>query len=142
MFLGEYQHTLDTKGRVILPAKFREQLGDGAVIAKTRERCLAIYPPDEWEKVAQRTRELAAQSARHRQAARSLFAGASEVNPDRQGRIAVPPHLREYAVLDRDVVLTGAFSHIEVWNAEAWERENAEGDVSLAEAEDMPELGM
>lgn len=141
MFLGEFQHTLDAKGRVILPAKFRDELEDGAVIAKTRERCLAVYPPEAWDEVARRAREQFARGARERQAARSLFAGAAEVSPDRQGRIAVPPNLRDYAGLGKDVVVTGAFTHIEIWDTGEWHRHNAEGEESLAGAEDMPELG-
>ena len=142
MFLGEYQHTLDDKGRVILPAKFRDLLGKGAVIAKGRDQCLAVYPPDEWEEVARRTRELARGGERERAAARALFAGAGEVQPDKQGRVAVPPNLRAYARLGRDVVVTGAFTHVEIWNAEDWERRNAAGDSELAAGTDLPELGM
>lgn len=142
MFLGEFQHTLDDKGRVILPVKFRDALGEGAVIAKGRDQCLAVYPPEEWEQVAMRARELARGGDRERTAARALFAGATEVSLDRQGRVAIPGNLRGYAALERDVVVTGAFTHVEIWNAADWERRSAEGDSELAAGADIPELGM
>ncbi|MBI2168968.1 MAG: division/cell wall cluster transcriptional repressor MraZ [Actinobacteria bacterium] len=142
MFLGEFQHTLDDKGRVILPVKFRDLIGEGAVIAKGRDQCLAVFPPDEWEEVARRTRELARGGERERAAARSLFAGATEVTPDRQGRVAIPNNLRVYAGLDREVVVTGAFTHVEIWNARDWQARSAEGDSELASGADLPELGM
>ncbi|HLG00334.1 MAG TPA: division/cell wall cluster transcriptional repressor MraZ [Acidimicrobiia bacterium] len=141
MFLGEFQHNLDDKGRVILPAKFRDGLGHGAVIAKGRDKCLAVYPPDEWEAVATRTRELARGGPRERAAARSLFAGAMEVAPDKQGRVAIPNNLRVYAGLDREVVVTGAFTHVEIWNAQDWADRSADGDTELAVGE-MPDLGI
>jgi len=142
MFLGEFQHSLDDKGRVILPAKFRDQLGAGAVIAKGRGRCLAVYPPAEFATVARRTRELATQSEQYRKAARSLFAGATDVVPDKQGRVAVPPTLRTYADLDKDVVVTGAFTHVEIWDKGEWERQSGEGDEALVAGAEIPELGM
>lgn len=141
MFLGEYQHSLDDKGRVILPAKFRDQLGAGAVIAKGRGACLAVYPPGEFEKVARKTRELAGQSQEGRKMARSLFAGATDVVPDKQGRVAVPPGLRAYAHLEKDVVVTGAFTHVEIWDADEWQRQSGEGDDELI-AGGIPEIGM
>lgn len=142
MFLGEFQHNLDDKGRVILPAKFRDGLGQGAVIAKGRDQCLAVYPPEEWEEVASRTRQLARGGPRERAAARALFAGAMEVSPDKQGRVAVPNNLRVYAGLDREVVVTGAFTHVEIWNAREWASRSADGDTDLATGDEMPELGI
>lgn len=141
-FLGEFEHTIDAKGRVILPAKFRDQLEEGAVIAKTREGCLAVYPPDEWEQVATRNRELMRQGIEERAVARSLFAGATEVSPDRQGRVPIPQNLREYADLDKDVVVTGAFTHIEIWNAAQWADQVEAADSALRADEGRPEMGM
>lgn len=141
-FLGEFEHTIDAKGRVILPAKFRDQLEEGAVIAKTREGCLAVYPPDEWELVAIRNRELMRQGAEERAVARSLFAGATEVSPDRQGRVPIPQNLREYAGVDKDVVVTGAFTHIEIWNAQQWADQVEAADSALRAGEGRPEMGM
>lgn len=141
-FLGEYQHSIDAKGRLTLPVKFRELLEEGAVIAKTRAPCLAVYPPDEWEKVATRNRELMREGPTELAMARALFAGATEVTPDRQGRVAIPPPLRDYAGLEKDVVVTGAFSHIEVWDAQEWQRQVGVADAALRETGDRPGMGM
>ena len=130
MFLGEYQHTLDAKGRVILPARFRDQLAGGAVIAKL-DGCLAVYPLEEWNDVANEVREIAKRGHAERQAARAFFAGAAEIEPDKQGRVAIPTNLREYARLERDVVVTGAFSRIEIWDSSVWRERNAEGEANL-----------
>jgi MraZ protein len=142
MFLGEFQHTLDAKGRVILPAKFRDQLEGGAVIAKTLDGCLAVYPIDEWGTVSNEVREIAKRGPQARQAARSFFAGAQEVEPDRQGRVAVPTHLRSYANLERDVVVAGVFSRIEIWDSETWRQKNAEGEQALAGESELSDFGI
>src|ERR1043165_1058977 len=104
MFLGEHQHSLDAKGRVILPARFRDQLEGGAVMAKALDGCLAVYPDAEFAEVARKLREARARGTPERQAARTFFAGAVEITPDKQGRVAIPPTLRDYAALDRDVI--------------------------------------
>lgn len=142
MFLGEYQHTLDGKGRIILPAKFRDPLQGGAVIAKNGDNGLAVWEPERWSEVASEVREIAKRGNRERQAARLYFAGASEVNVDRQGRVAIPQHLREYAGLERDVIVTGAFDRIELWDAERWAEKNVEGEAAIAEGEGLPEFGI
>ena len=95
MFLGEYQHSLDAKGRVILPARFRDQLEGGAVMARALDGCLAVYPVDEFDRLATRIREVRERGGEQRQAARTFFAGAVEIAPDKQGRVAVPQHLRD-----------------------------------------------
>jgi len=135
MFLGEHQHSLDAKGRVILPARFRDQLEDGAVMAKALDGCLAVYPVDEFHRVAANLREARARGATERQAARSYFSGAVEITPDRQGRVAVPQHLREYAGLDREVIVVGGFDHIEIWNAQRFRERDAEGIASMVAGE-------
>lgn len=142
MFLGEYQHTLDAKGRVILPAKFREQLEGGGVIAKTIDGCLGVYTMEGWQEVAESIREKARRGATERQAARTLFAGAAQVEPDRQGRIAIPPNLRQFAGLERDVVVAGVYSRIEIWDGERWRQRVVEGDTSLTAADDLPDFGI
>ena len=130
MFLGEYQHSLDAKGRVILPARFRDQLEGGAVMAKALDGCLAVYPD---RRVPARGRQPAGspveRGARERQAARTFFAGAVEITPDKQGRVAIPQHLREYAGLDREVIVAGNFDHIEIWDAATF-RETRRGRAS------------
>jgi MraZ protein len=142
MFLGEYQHSLDAKGRVILPARFREALAAGAVIAKALDGCLAVYPREEFGKVAENVRAVAQQGANQRQAARSFFAGAAEVVPDKQGRVAVPQPLREFAGLERDVVVVGQLQHLEIWDAARWRDADRAGAAAIAAAEDLPNLGL
>jgi len=142
VFLGEHQHSLDAKGRVILPARFRDQLEHGAVMAKALDGCLAVYPMDEWERVAEKARELAQRGARERQAARALAAGAVEIVPDKQGRVAVPQHLREFAGLTRDVIVAGMFNRIEIWDAQRFRELDREGDASILSATEIPDFGM
>ena len=119
MFLGEHQHSLDAKGRVILPARFRDQLEGGAVMAKALDGCLAVYPLGRVRPASPPTLARARSAGpRERQAARTFFAGAVEITPDKQGRVAIPPHLREFAALDREVIVAGNFDHIEIWDAQ------------------------
>jgi MraZ protein len=142
MFLGEHQHSLDAKGRVILPARFRDQLEQGAVMAKALDGCLAVYPMEEFQRVADRARELAQRGPRERQAARALFAGATEFVPDKQGRVAVPQHLREFAGLTRDVIVAGVYHRIEIWDAQKFRELDRAGDASILDATDLPDFGM
>jgi MraZ protein len=137
MFVGEYQHSLDTKGRVILPARFREQLEGGAVMARALDECLAVYPLDEFDRLYRKLQEARERGQRERQVARTFFSGASEVTPDKQGRVQVPQKLREYAHLDKDVMVIGAGDHIEIWNAPAFAAHEAEGIQALAQGEGM-----
>lgn len=141
MFLGEYQHSLDAKGRVILPAKFRDQLERGAYIAKG-DGCLFVYTTEEFESVAAQMREQAKQNRTRREAARTFFAGAIEIAPDKQGRVAIPQHLREYAALDRDVTVAGVFSRIEIWDSAAWRDRERTGDAALADTDELPDFGI
>ena len=135
MFLGEHQHSLDAKGRVILPARFRDQLEGGAVMAKALDGCLAVYPIAEFALVAARLNDARNRGARERQAARTFFAGAVEITPDKQGRVAIPPTLREYAALDRDVIVAGNFDHIELWDAQRFREHDRAGTASIVEGE-------
>lgn len=129
MFLGEYVHTIDEKGRLAVPARFRAGLAGGLVITRGLDRCLAIYPIEEWKRLAEQVSALPMTDRRARAFRRLVFANASDVIPDRQGRILIPPRLREYAGLDGEVVITGIDTYIEVWNPQAWseERERVEG---------------
>ena len=144
MFLGQYQHSLDEKGRVILPAKFRGQLEGGAYMARGLDGCVCVYPTDEWERVSNNMRELATRGTQERQAARSFFAGAAEVSPDRQGRVPVPVHLRDFAglSLDREVVVAGVLSRIEIWDAQKWATREQEGEQVISAAEGIPDFGI
>lgn len=130
MFLGEFVHTIDEKGRLTVPAKFRDDLDSGLVVTRGIDRCLAIYPMKEWERLAEQVSALPMTDRRARAFRRLVFAAASDAIPDKQGRVLIPPRLREYAGLDSEVVVTGLDTYIEVWNPDSWgrEREYVEGD--------------
>jgi MraZ protein len=121
MFLGTHTPRLDDKGRLALPARFRPDLEGGLVICKGQERCLFVFPTDGFTKFTEALADAPVTDRRVRDYGRVLFASASRENPDSQGRITVPPQLREYAGLVKDCVVIGANSRIEVWNAEAWQ---------------------
>ena len=135
MFLGEFVHTIDEKGRLTIPAKFRDGLAAGLVITRSLDRCLAIYPQDEWEKLAAKVSDLPMTDRRARAFRRLVFAHASDAVPDRQGRVLIPPHLREYAGLNGEAVITGLNTYIEVWSPAPWdeELERVEGPASIEE---------
>jgi len=142
MFLGEYQHSLDAKGRVILPARYRDQLAEGAFVTKGRGGCLSVYTPEEFEQVASAMREQSKRGTQALSAARSFFSGAQEIRLDRQGRVALPQNLREYAGLTRDVVVAGVFSRVEIWDRERWQELDRVGAQALTESDDLPDLGI
>ncbi len=131
MFLGEHSHALDVKGRVILPVKFRDQLQEAFITSET-DGCLALWPPDHFQRRAQEMQERAKGSPDDRTVARFFFAGAQEAAPDRQGRLALPPHLREFAGLERELVINGAFDHVEIWDSARWREKKAAGERLLA----------
>lgn len=135
MFLGEYQHTLDPKGRVVLPAKFREQLADGCVITKGQERCLYVFPLDRWETEADRVNSLP-RDARARKFARSFFAGADQQDLDKQGRVQIPANLRTYGDLTKDLTVVGVSDHVEIWDTATWNRTSAQADEFYAYMEE------
>ena len=134
MFLGEFQHSLDAKGRVILPAEFRPSLAEGAVIGAFPGGCLAVYTNEEFERVSAEILEKLRAGEHELDAARAFFADAREVTPDRQGRVAIPQSLRDYAVLDKDVTVTGALTRIEIWDSQRWRDRKLAGRSSLHEA--------
>lgn len=144
MFVGQFRHTLDTKGRVILPAKFRSRLEEGAYLAKGIDGCVAVYPADEWERVASNMQELMTRGGSQRQAARSFFAGAAEVDPDRQGRVQLPAHLREFAALapEQEVIVAGVNNRAEIWNPQRWQEQEQAGTQVITAAEDIPDFGI
>ena len=139
-FLGEFPHSLDDKGRLILPAKFRAALEGGAVIAAGQAKCLAVYTQAEWKGVEERTIEMARAGGNGMVVARTIFALASNVIPDKQGRVPVPPSLREHAGLEREVVVIGALTHIEIWDAQLWTEQRAQGQALLAGDGSLPGL--
>ena len=121
MFLGTYSPRLDEKGRVFLPAKFRDELAEGLVITKGQERCLYVFSAAEFGRLTERLREAPLTAKGARDYSRVFFASAHDDTPDKQGRVTVPPQLREYAGLDRDCVVIGANTRVEIWDAHAWE---------------------
>lgn len=121
MFIGEYSHSIDAKGRLIVPAKLREQLGEEFVVTKGLDgRCLSVYPMEEWKNLEQKIRSLPLSNADGRTLARYLMAGAVSCELDKQGRILLPAVLREFAQLEKDVVLAGVLDRVEIWNKEKW----------------------
>lgn len=121
MFMGEYSHTIDAKGRVILPAKFREELGASFVVTRGLEGCLSVYTMGSWMNLANGMKKLKASKENVRAFKRFLFGSAAEVEFDRQGRILIPGTLREYAHLKKDVTILGTGDKIEIWAQEAYE---------------------
>lgn len=141
MYTGEYNHTVDAKGRLIVPSRFRELLGDEFMVTKGFDGCLFVFSNDEWVAFSDKFRDLPLSSKDARKLTRFFFAGASSCEVDKQGRILIPPTLREYADLQKDVVSTGAREHIEIWNKDRWQEVNAYDDLDEI-AERMEELGI
>ncbi|MFP5347120.1 MAG: division/cell wall cluster transcriptional repressor MraZ [Actinomycetes bacterium] len=133
MFLGTHFPRLDDKGRLILPAKFREQLAPGLVVTRGQERCLYVFPAAEFERIHEQLRQAPVTSKQARDYLRVLLSGASDEVPDKQGRVTVPPALRSYAGLDRDCAVIGAGSRVEIWDAAAWETYLAEQETAFSE---------
>ena len=132
MFLGEHQHNLDAKGRVTLPARFRELLGSDAVLSRGKDGCLSLHRRVEWEVIASGQRELMRRGETERTMARSFFSAATPVTPDAQGRIAIPPSLRAYAKLEKSVVVTGVYDYIEIWDADTFREVEGAGAAALS----------
>jgi len=128
MFLGRYEHTIDSKGRLIIPAKFRNELASGTVVTKGMDRCLFLFPMSEFETLAARIRELPITQEEAREFRRQMFADASDNIPDKQGRIIVPSYLREYAGIDDKVLVIGLDTYIEIWPVEDWENRETPDD--------------
>ena len=141
MFMGEYNHTIDAKGRLIVPSKFRETLGDTFVVTKGLDGCLFVYDNEEWGIFEEKLKSLPITNKEARQFVRFFLAGAAEVEVDKQGRILVPNVLRELAELNKDVVLIGVASRIEIWSKERFEGMTAYEDMDEI-AEHMAELGL
>ncbi len=120
MFTGEYQHTLDEKGRVIIPARLREGLGENFMITRGLDRCLFIYHFDAWVKIEEKVKGLPLARSDARAFARYFFSGAAEVEIDRQGRVLIPQNLRDYAGIEKEVMIIGVSDRVEVWSEEAW----------------------
>ena len=139
MFMGEYSHTIDTKGRLIIPSNFRALLGEEFVITKGLDGCLSIYPMDEWIIFEEKLKALPLTNKNARTFARFFVSSANTCELDKQGRILVPQTLREFAGLEKDVVLTGNLNRIEVWSREKWS-ENCNYDDMDSIAESMQDM--
>ena len=120
MFLGTHSPRLDDKGRLFLPAKYREELAGGLVITKGQERCLYVFPEPEFARITEALRTAPVTAKSVRDYSRVFFASASDEVPDKQGRITIPPALRDYAALQRDCVVIGANTRLEIWDSAAW----------------------
>ena len=133
MFMGEYQHSVDTKGRLIIPSKFRDYLQDGFVITRGLDNCLFGYTMDEWRKLELKLTNLPMTKKDTRAFARFFFSGASELEIDKQGRINIPTQLLEYAKLTKECVIIGVSNRLEIWAKEAWDSYYAESEQSFNE---------
>lgn len=144
MFIGEYSHTIDQKGRLAIPFRFRKYLRIGAIVAKGLiDKCLSLYPKEEWEKLANKLTSLPISDPKARAFTRLIFSGAIEVSFDRQGRILLPLYLREYAGLKNQAVIAGVYTRIEIWNKKAWDQyKNQSEKESKDISSHMKELGV
>lgn len=143
MFLGEFQHNLDYKGRVSVPKKFRRQLTKGSILTKGLDRCLFLYTKDSWEKLANRIKELPVTGKDARAFGRYLFTGATEIDFDQLGRIVIPEYLRTYAGLKKETTIVGVLERIEIWDKKRWERMRKTIEATGEEiAEKLTETGI
>ena len=136
MFFGTYTPKLDEKGRLFLPAKFRDQLTEGLVVTRGQERCLTVWSMEDFQGLTNRLREAPVTNKGTRDYVRMLFAAASQEVPDKQGRISIPGSLREYASLTKDVVVIGSMNRIEIWDPAAWTTYSEEQEQKFSELSD------
>lgn len=143
MFIGEYQHTLDDKGRIIIPSRFRDDLGDGFVMTKGLDNCLFVYPKSEWKVLEEKLKTLPLTNRDARAFIRFFFSGATECILDKQGRVLIPANLREHSKLDKDAVIIGVATRMEIWSKDEWNSYNDDDNLSYESiAEKMAELGI
>lgn len=141
MFMGEYNHTIDAKGRLIVPSKFREQLGNEFVVTKGLDGCLFVYSNEEWKHIEEKFREIPLTTKDARKFSRFFFAGAASCEVDKQGRILLPANLREYAGIEKEVVSVGVLSRVEIWSKDRWQ-DNGDYEDMDEIAEHMAEMGL
>lgn len=143
MLLGEYTHSIDVKGRLAVPARFRSHMGAGAIITRGLDKCLFVFDKEEWEKLIAKITALPIAHANSRAFGRLMLAGASDVDCDTQGRILVPDYLREYAELKKQVVVTGLYTRMEIWDKARWQEYKAKTEAESDQiAEKLGELGI
>lgn len=141
MFMGEYNHTVDVKGRLIVPSKFRDQLGDEFVVTKGLDGCLFVYPSEEWKLIETKFREVSQFSKEARKFARFFFAGAAVCEVDKQGRVLLPAVLREFAGIEKEIISAGVGNRIEIWSKDRWQETSEYDDVEEI-AEHMASFGL
>lgn len=143
MFIGEYQHTLDNKGRIIIPSKLREDLGENFIITKGLDNCLFVYPNSEWKILEEKLKKLPMTNRDARAFVRFFFSGATECTLDKQGRVLLPANLRKHSKLKKDAVIIGVSTRLEIWSKEEWDDYNNDDSLSYDNiAEKMAELGI
>lgn len=143
MLVGEYKHSIDPKGRLSVPAKFRAELGSSAIVTKGFDQCLFLYPKGEWEKMIEKFASLPLSSSSARAVTRMMTSGAMEVEIDKQGRALLPGYLREYAGITSEAVTTGVLNRVEIWNQQAWAEYSQNSEANSTEnAEGLAEWGI
>ena len=143
MLIGEYEHSLDSKGRMILPARIREDLGEKFIITKGLDGCLVGFSESEWNNFEEKLKQLPLTNKNARDFVRFFLSGAVEAETDKQGRFLIPSNLREYATLDKEVVVTGVGTRIEIWDREKWKKYNSNENISADQiADNMASLGV
>lgn len=143
MFIGEYEHSIDSKGRMAVPAKFRAKLASGAVVTRGLDKCLFLYAREEWEKIAQKLANLPLSKSNARAFARLMLAGAMEAEIDKQGRINLPKYLIKYAVISGKAIIAGLYNRLEIWNPSDWNQYKEKAEKGSSEiVEELGELGV
>lgn len=143
MFIGEYSHSIDQKGRIAIPAKFRQQLKSGAIVTRGLDNCLFLYPRKDWNELANKLSKLPISQANTRAFSRLMLAGAMDVKLDTQGRIILPDYLRKFASLQKKTVITGLLNRLEIWDEQKWNSYKTNTEKSSGEiAEALGELGV
>lgn len=143
MFIGEYKHNIDLKKRVALPSKFRANLGNSVVITRGLDKCLFVYPMKTWEELAEKLGNMPIGEATTRSFVRLMLAGAVDVKADSQGRVLIPDYLREYAGLEKSVVVAGLFNRLEIWDENKWDEYKQKAEENSDEiAENLGKLGV
>lgn len=143
MLIGEYRHTIDTKKRLALPAKFRKELGKTVIITRWLDNCLVVYPEKEWQIMSDKLGKLPASQIEARGFARIMLAGAMAVALDSLGRILIPEYLKKYATLERNVVICGLFNRLEIWDEQKWETYKTKAEKEVGDlAAKLKELGI
>lgn len=142
VFYGEFQHILDVKNRIIIPAKFRLGLGESFILTKGWDKCLTIYTMEEWRNLENKIKELPRSDEKVRRFVRIMFGGACECEPDAQGRVLIPGQLREYAGINKEIISVGVLERIEIWSRECWDEYNDANHIDNELAMRMSELGI